>query len=235
MKNLKFNIVVFLFFGWFTSAIGQDTTFVLRNLNKNYYQAIFIDSNSDWKYFKNLKQFSMHGVDSLAYSISVQEEIKHYKKTIRHSIIDSLFPKVWYQLNSYQNRLYLYEPNDNGFNTNKVLSDSSLINFNMDGPYVLLLDSIKQESKTDIHLYVKSYYTADADIISIYILDWEKKIALFDYHNPFAENRYRLMVAAETSNLIPVIVNYSKFQKGREFQFESIDFKPFLIQLGLSK
>jgi hypothetical protein len=235
MKCIKFSIVIFIILGFSEKAKGQDTTFILRNLNKTYYQAIFIDSNSGWKYFKNIKEFSMHGDDSIGYSLSIQEELNHYKNKIKHNPFDSLFPRVWYQLNAYNNHFYLYDPNDNGFNTNKVVSDSSFINFNMDGPYPILLDSVKQESKSIIHLFVKSYYTVDIAHISIYILDWERKIALFDYHNPFIENRYRLMVAAETSNTFPVIVNYSKHQKCREFQFNPIDFEPFLSQLGLKK
>lgn len=214
---------------------GQDTTFIFRNMEKEFYHAIYIESNKDYKYFKNIKQFSLHGSDSIGMLLSVEEELKQYKQKISHSKIDSIFPRVWYQLNAYKNHLYLYEPNDNGFNTNKVLSDSCLINFNMDGPYPILIDSVKQIGKTALHLFTKTYYKPDVDTISIYILDWERKIALFDYHNPYLLNRYRLMVAAETSNTFSVIVNYSKYRKCFEYQFSPIDFEPYLNQLGLKK
>ena len=233
MKTKRAFSLLLILFMWSRNTKGQDTTFIFRNLEKEFYHAIYIDSNKDYKYFNNIKQISLHGSDSIGMLLSVEEELKQYKQKIRHSKIDSIFPRVWYQLNIYKNHLYLYEPNDNGFNTNKVLSDSCLINFNMDGPYPILIDSVKQIGKTALHLFTKTYYKTDVDTISIYILDWERKIALFDYHNPYLENRYRLMVAAETSNTFSVVVNYSKNRKRFEYQFDPIDFKPYLTQLGL--
>ena len=103
----------------------------------------------------------------------------------------------------------------------------------MDGADPILIDSVKQVGKTALHLYSQRHFRPQRDTISIYILDWERKIALFDYHNPYLENRYRLMVAAETSNTFSVVVNYSKNRKRFEYQFDPIDFKPYLTQLGL--
>jgi len=223
-------IILFLFS---KNTNGQDTSFVFRNLEKDFYHAIYIDSNKDYKYFSNIKQFSLHGHDSIGMLLSLQEELKHKKQKINHSNIDSLFPKVWYQLNAYNNQLYLYEPNDNGFNTNKVLSDSCLINFNMDGADPILIDSVKQAGKTALHLYYQRHFRPKKDTISIYILDCDRKIALFDYHYPTLKNRYRLMVASETSNTFSVVVNYSKNRKRFEYQFDPIDFEPYLTQLGL--
>ena len=233
MKTTKAFPFLIIFFMWSVNTRGQDTTFIFRNLEKDFYHAIYIDSNKDYKYFSNIKQFSLHGHDSAGMHLSLQEELKYKKQKINHSKIDSLFPKVWYQLNAYNKQLYLYEPNDNGFNTNKVLSDSCLINFNMDGADPILIDSVKQVGKTALHLYSQRHFRPQRDTISIYILDWERKIALFDYHNPYLENRYRLMVAAETSNTFSVVVNYSKNRKRFEYQFDPIDFKPYLTQLGL--
>ena len=81
-----------------------------------------------------------------------------------------IFPVFSYRTSCLD--LYLYEPNDNGFNTNKVLSDSCLINFNMDGPYPILIDSVKQIGNTALHLFTKTYYKTDVDTISIYIIDF---------------------------------------------------------------
>ena len=200
-------------------------------MTQQNYHAIFVDSNYDWRYYKNLQKFSLSPADSLLYHEILALERPKYKRSIDQTTTLNKCPKVWYQLNIYEGKLYLYEPNDNGYNTNIVLTDSSFLRFNMDGPDPRIIDSAQILNAQSYRLFLPGINQM-VDTLSIYILDWNTRLALFDYHASYGI-RYRLMVASEASNLYPVIVNYSSRQKSREYIFPAINFDLFLEQLQL--
>lgn len=206
-----------------TQTLKNDTTFLVREVSKGFYHAIYIDTNGHSKYYKYLTNFNFEMDDSLSYYESILAiENESERKFFHHSVLNKL-PKNWCQLNPYKGQLYLYAPSDWGNNPNIILNDSCIIAYFMDGPYAYLIDSVNQLNPNTFELIVHSAYRNNTKI-TIYMLDWVQQMAIFDYHLPSEERRYALMVGADKAKTFPLIVNFCENRKTREFIFEPYNF-----------
>ena len=62
------------------------------------------------------------------------------------------------------------------------------------------------------------------NIIRIHIIDFTKKVAIFEFLNEKnPKYRYKLMIATSKTYLYPIIINHST-EKQFEFRFEDINF-----------
>lgn len=201
-----------------------DTVFIGRNYTDDFYHAIYIDDHKDSKYYGRIADFTFSDRDSVSYRESLVS-----LKGIRKRRISGTLPRQWCELRAYKGRYYLYAPSDWGNNSRLIISDSTLIEFNMDGPYASRIDSLGSPGRNtwDFRLTVFDNFPTR---LRIQMIDPEKKIAVFETHNDgeSGPGYYRLMVAADGVKNFPIIVNYCRERKQLEYTFESIDFEGLL-------
>jgi hypothetical protein len=205
----------------------QDTLFLKRSLyvdtpyNYTIYHAIYIDSNYERSGLKSLIDFRFDNFDSTTYFESLQQFKK--KKFQKFSIKDK-FPRKWIQLFQYQNQFYTYHPSDFGNHYKFQITDTTTLDYYMDGPGVsIILKTTSDNNRLELNR--KNYW--EGRKVTIEIIDTEKGIAVFTYSPtkfiPYFQKK--LMVSADKAYLFKTIVNYCATDKMDEFYFDKIDFE----------
>jgi len=201
-----------------------DTVFIHREYTDDIYHAIYIDDHKESRYYDRIADFSFSKQDTLSYLESL-ETLKGLK---RRSLSRAL-PRQWCELRAYKGKYYLYAPSDWGTNSRLIITDSTLIEFNMDGPYASRIDSTGSPGRNtwEFRLTAFDHFRTK---LRIHIIDPKSQVAVFE---SIAEGQngpgyYRLMVAAARVRDFPIIVNYCKEAKRREFEFEKPDFQQLL-------
>ncbi len=215
-----------------------DTTFIERVICDSgyegtpyhFYHAIFIEQNRKSEYYKDLSDFSFSKFENLDDANNVLR-----KKKIRLKKFNTLgLPKEWLPLNLYKGKYYLYAPSDWGNLGRRIICDSSLIFWFMDGPTPYAFQSIKKYNDTTYSLRTRNYLYAcegcvSPEILNIYIIDKKNKIAVWEYKSEKEKNyTYCLYVSKENIKKFDIIVNYCKTDKQMEVDFEEPDFARLL-------
>lgn len=207
-------------------ARSGDTVFIKRiiaDAPKPFYHAIFIDTTA--KARQDLTSFAFNHFDSTLYF----EQLANLKSLQLNKVaVSSIFPRRWIALHSWQGKYYLYRPSDFGYHYRFELTDTTTIDFTMEGAEPSRLDAILFSSDNKVKIHRINQW--EGRQLTIVIVDREKGIAVFS----FGPTRYTkagyqlLMVDAARAHLFPVIVNYCKTNKQPEFEFDKIDFKTML-------
>ena len=203
-----------------------DTTFILRDTSNGVYHAVFIEKNIRSHYYQQLTNFKLDFRDSPSYKESI-DDLRKNKIKISKIKTDRALPLNWCALFDYKGKFYLYSPSDNGNNLNKMITDSTIIEFFMDGPYASAIQSFKAIDLNTFEYTIKGTYST-VEKITIHVLDWVSEVAVFDNHNSDDNYRYTLMVGADRARKFPIVVNYCETQKQMEFNFDSPDFKEIM-------
>lgn len=215
------------------SCLSQqhDTLFLKRSAyvdtpyNNPIYHAIYIEKDYTHCGLKSLVDFSFGEFDSTNYFEGLKDLTK--TKFTKH-IINKQFPKKWIALYIYKNEFYTYAPSDFGNHYKFQITDTTTIDFGMEGPEPSKILSAKQISSNKIELKRKNYWQGHKVIINI--IDSIKGIAVFT----FSSTRYRphnykrLMVSEDKAYLFKTVVNYCESQKMFEFNFDKINFEKLL-------
>ncbi|MBL0913279.1 MAG: hypothetical protein IBJ09_13000 [Bacteroidia bacterium] len=201
-----------------------DTVFIQREYVDDVYHAIYIDDHKDSKYYGYIADFTFSDWDSASYRESLVS-----LKGIRKRSISKTLPRQWCELRAYKGKYYLYAPSDWGNNSRLIISDTTLIEFNMDGAYASRIDSIGSPALNTWELRLTAFDNFRTKL-RIHMIDAEKRLAVFEsdadeYTGP---GYYRLMVAADHIRNFPIIVNYCREMKQLEYEFEKIDFEQLL-------
>ncbi len=206
----------------------QDTLFLKRSLyvdtpyNYTIYHAIYIDSNYERSGLKSLIDFRFDNFDSITYFEGLQNLTKN--KLHKHSISQQ-FPKKWIALYEYKKDFYTYHPSDFGNHCKFQITDTTTMDFTMEGPEPSLILSVKQVSSNKIELTRKNYWQGHR--LTINIIDTARGIAIFTF-SPTKYRPYiykRLMVSADKAKMFKTVVNYCATDKMNEFDFDKIDFE----------
>lgn len=211
---------------------NDDTIFLFRKLSGKNYNAIFIERNRESKIYKKWSNLKFNKGDS-------EEFFKYYKNLKERNLTIQRFNtqnlnSEWLQLHEYKGKYYLYAPCDGMYRQDMVLTDSLIIHYGMMGPLPFIIDSLKKIRQSRFKIVLSDSAVWD-DLflkeVNIYYLDLSQKIAVwkltFQYYNDnkvVLKNEFRLYVKKENAKKYDMIVNYSKFRKEREFEFDSIDF-----------
>lgn len=210
---------------------GKDSTFILREIRGNNYHAIFIDTAHNSECYKELTNFHFNSYALETFQSSCQA--LHEKKAVVRHFNRHQLPAVWLPLYQYQQQFYLYCPSDWGNNGCRIISDSMLIYYYLDGPYPFVITKMEQKGAGQYRITSKDYLNNEdvivkPEILNIYIVDRKKQLAVFEYMDAGGEDfRYKLYVAKEQAGNFDMIVNHSN-SKQMEFEFEEIDFKKLL-------
>lgn len=202
---------------------------VYMDLTNHAYNAVYIDTNRNSAYYKQIADFLFDKYENLDYyNIEFKKRDIHLKKTAIYDL-----PTEWIPLYLYKNKYYLYAPGDWGNMIRQMLTDSLLIQWGMEGPCPYVLNAVKKIDSDTYSIFSKNYFypshsTGIHEIINIYFINPERKIAVWEYMNEKREEyRYALFVAKENSKDFDIIVNYST-EKTEEFIFERPDFLTLL-------
>jgi hypothetical protein len=206
-------------------AQNRDTIFLLRETADTpyaFYHAVFIDTSMKFK--NELTNFNFNSYDSATYF----DQINRLRPLKVMPAFQNDFPKTWVLLYRLKGKYYLYNPSELGYNFRFKITDSTTIDYTMEGPEPSRLNKISFVSPTQAIIDRTNYW--EGKHLSIKLVDIKKGVAVFTF-SPTKYNKegYQvLMVDARKAHLFPVIVNYCPTDKQPEFDFDKIDFKTLL-------
>ncbi|MEO8171857.1 MAG: hypothetical protein ABI581_02195 [Sediminibacterium sp.] len=215
----------------------SDTVFLRKLVFDTVYEGkpyhifnnIYIDSNRNSVNHQSLANFSFTESQNLdAYNERI------IKRKIQLNKINTLgLPTEWVPLYQYKNKYYVYMPSEQGELRRRIINDSLLIFWFMDGPMPYILQSItKSDNETWLvkskDQFVRMEGFIRPEILNIHIIDPVYKIAVWEYKSENdKEYRYELCIPKESIPHFDIIVNDSN-EKAMEFEFENPDFKKLL-------
>jgi hypothetical protein len=193
------------------------------------YNSIYIDTNRNSIHHQVLADFSFTPTENLA---EYNERI--VKRKIRLNKINTLgLPTEWVPLYLYQNKYYVYRPSEPGELRRRILNDSLLIFWFMDGPMPYILQSVTQTDNENWLVKSKDYFIRmegfiRPEILNIHMIDPVNKVAVWEYKSENEkEYRYELCIPKESIRNFDIIINDSN-EKAMEFDFDKPDFKKLL-------
>jgi hypothetical protein len=205
-----------------------DTTFLLKEANKGFYHAVFIEKGREAKVYKRLLDFKYDHYDSIAYNENYKILKIKFKKPLKKYDVAAL-SQGWLPLHSYKGNYYLYAPSDWGNASRRILTDSTLVYWGMEGPDQKPLFSFKKITDRKYSLTSQPFYQfVKKSSINIYIIDPKNKVAVWEDTALPADYRYALYVPLQYAQNFDLVHNYCKTEKTMEFEFDKIDFKALI-------
>lgn len=206
-------------------AHGRDTIFIQRETADTpyaFYHAIFIDTGMEFQ--NQLTRFNFDKYDSATYF----EQLTNLRPLKHNNVSLNSFPKKWVALYKLKGKYYLYTPSDFGNHFHFEITDSTTIDFTMEGPEPSRLDKISFVSPTQVVIDRTNYW--EGKYVVINLVDKAKGIAVFTFSrtNNSKDGRQVLMIDARKAHMFSTIVNYCPTDKQSEFDFDKIDFKSLL-------
>jgi hypothetical protein len=96
----------------------------------------------------------------------------------------------------------------------------------MDGPYAYVIERFRKINDNNFEFEIRSA-NSTTNKMTIYIIDKKNQVAIVDKQEN-ETHEYRLLVNKTHARHFPIIVNYCKGQKMREFQFDTPDYLKLL-------
>jgi hypothetical protein len=156
---------------------------------------------------------------------SYKEILKGRKQTL----IPVLLPTRWIPLSQYKGELVLYCSIE--FNEKFHLTDSTITEFEMGGPYTKV---IKEASVVGNQYSFKLYepYENTVSEINIRIIDKKRKIAIWEFKNQYGSGQ-RLFIPVESIPLFNVIstISYDAMMEVGNDITEKVDIEKLLKSL----
>jgi len=201
----------------------KDTIFLKRILVDtpyHFYNAIYIDTTYRLQNRKLITNFSFSNYDSTTYF----EELKNLKPLKKVNNLIRGFPKKWILLYKYKDDYYTYVPSEAGENYRFEITDSTTIDYTMEGPEPSKINKITRQTPTKIIIRRDNYW--QGNIVKINILDRAKGIAVFTFSpTKYIKSEHKLlMVSVDKASNFKAIINFCETDKVAEFDFDKIDF-----------
>lgn len=222
-------ILSILIIGTALQLFGQnsenDTTFIFKDTVDGELETIFIDYNTDSKFYVKVSDFHFKYFDKDSYRYSI-DYLKEQKLSLTHS--KPIVPWVsWVILKQYKDKYYVYCPCDFWFHFRQSINDTTYIDWTGEGPVANKIIDQKKIDDTTYEFKLTGIYHRDRKVI-IHIIDFKKGIAVFEEAIDRLDKKYYLMIAADKITSVPIIVNYCTTQKQMELKFDKVDFKALL-------
>jgi len=207
----------------------NDTIFIHREVSKDFYHAIYIDTNRHSKYYDWLTNFEFNKYDVQSYQESYEYLKEKFPKTYM-KVNSTELPEDWIPVYLYKDNYYLYAPSDWGNAGKRIINDSAFVYWYMDGPLPIPLTSVKKEAQNKYILEISnlSKDSLEKQELTIFQIDPKTQLSVFKFSNKTGKTQYRLYIPKESASSFDMIVNYCENQKQLEFEFEEIDFKKLI-------
>jgi len=211
-----------------TMTAKVDTNFILKEKTGDYYHIVFIERNRKSEYYNRLMDFSMSEFGLQDYKGNLTGLKKRYPKHLKKYNLPGL-PKEWIPLYAYKGKYYVYIPMEAGELGRKIITDSTLIYWFMDGRYPERIQSFKKTGKNVWNFQIHSPYIDQKNVqIIIHIIDPINQIAIWENTGYHGNGRYELYIPKNKAKNFDVIVNECKQGKLGEFNFDSVDYRSLL-------
>lgn len=204
-------------------AQKKDTTFLRRHFTRTpetEYFAVYIDTGQHIR--KQLTEFTFNEFDSATYFNQLAE-----LQPLQKQKIPSWFPKKWIALYRLKGKYYLYSPSDYGNHYRFEITDSTTIDYTMEGPEPSRLEKIYTASSNRLTIQRENKWWPKQ--VEIELIDTARGIAVFTYGFRKANKKSpsRLLVDANKVHFFPAVVNHGT-SKTFEYEFDKINFEALL-------
>lgn len=204
-------------------AQKKDTIFLRRHFIRTpetEYFAVYIDTGKHIR--KQLTEFTFNEFDSATYFNQLAE-----LQPLQKQKIPSWFPKKWITLYQLKGKYYLYSPSDYGNHYRFEITDSTTIDYTMEGPEPSRLEKIYTASSNRLTIQRENKWWPKQ--VQIELIDTARGIAVFTYGFPNANKKPErlLLVDANKVHFFPTVVNHGT-SKTFEYDFDKIDFDALL-------
>lgn len=201
----------------------RDTIFLKRILADtpyHFYNAIYIDIPYRLQNRKPVTNFNFNNFDSTTYF----EELKNLKTLNKINNLTPDFPKKWILLYKYKDDYYTYVPSEAGENYKFEITDSTTIDYTMEGPEPSKINKLTRLTPTKIIINRVNRWQGNK--VKINIIDTAKGIAVFTFSptNYIKSEHKLLMVSVDKAGKFKTIINFCETDKVAEFNFDKIDF-----------
>jgi hypothetical protein len=201
----------------------SDTLFIVHEKTKDYYATVYIDQNKSSADRKHLLDFKLD-TEELGELKEDYDIIKQKFHTPLKKYNLSNLPREWLPLFLYKGKHYIYYPSDYGNTGRTTLADTMMINRGFEILQAPLL-SVHQINDSKYHVTWAARETGKQNQqITIYIIDQQKQIAVWEDLSQPVEYRYGLYVSKEGANNFDMIVSRCEQNKLPEYQFDKIDY-----------
>ncbi len=130
------------------TIIDNDTIFIKREITKDFYHAVYIDTTRASKYYDWLTDFEFDKYDLQAYKGNYKYVKEKNPETFK-KVNSTEISENWIPVYSYNDHYYLYAPSDWGNAGRRIINDSAFVYWYMDGPLPVPLTSVrKKEGQT---------------------------------------------------------------------------------------
>lgn len=165
----------------------------------------------------------MKVLDHLTQPVSYLMNLSQIKTKLILNHLPKEIPKKWVPIYLYKNEYYLYAPSDWGNHRKFVITDSTTIDYDMEGIEPSKLLSINQVSTNEILIKRKNNWQGDS--VTIKLINPDMGISIFTFcKTRTTDEEKRLMVSADKVYNFKTIVNYCDSDKVSEWEFDNIDF-----------
>ncbi len=209
-----------------TNAV--DTDFISRKFGRNYYHAVYIDHKKDTGRYRLLKDSKMDKDDADLYADNLKS-LNHFVHHLKKFNIEGL-NRNWLPLYLHKGKYYVYFPSEWGEVGKRLFTDSTMIDWTIEGPYPTVITSFKRPDKNLWEVSVRNYFDGKPRTrrMLIHLIGGERKMAIWEYPDEKGENRYELFIPMGDAPKYDMVVNYCEQSKMAEFMFDKIDFEKLL-------
>jgi hypothetical protein len=207
-----------------------DTAFIYREVNTDYYHAIYIDTTRKSKFYDRLTEFEFDNNDLQSYRDNYQYVKGKLPNSYQRQKVD--IAEHWIPVYQHKSRYYLYAPSDWGNAGRRVINDSAFVYWYMDGPLPRPISNFRKISKTKYKLEIEVFNKSQKKReLTIYTMDPETQLSVFEFSDEPEQYRYQLYIPKENAKFFDMIVNYCDNQKQSEFVFDKIDFEKLINKI----
>lgn len=211
------------------AAVNDDTIFIKRELTKDFYHAIYLDTTRDSEYYDRLTDFEFNKYDLQTYSEHYRYVKENKPKTFEKVNLTKI-PENWIPVYSYKGDYYLYSPSDWGSAGRRIINDSTFVYWYMDGPFPVPLVDVSEVEYGKIVLEMMKLFNGKSfnEKLIIHQIDSKTGLSVFEFAEESESNKYQLYLPVESARKFDMVINYCDNQKQLEFDFDKIDFEELI-------
>jgi hypothetical protein len=206
----------------------NDTDFISREVSKDNYCAVYIEKNRKSPLYEDLLGFIGDSSENQWYKENYKVIKKYNPNPFKIYNISGL-PNDWVPLYKYKNKYYIYFPSEPGAMDRRIITDSAMVYWYMDGRYPEPFQSVEKinDHTWSFKIHVFNSFTEYEKTI-IHIIDPINKIAVWEDPSETDPNKYELYIPKENAWKFDMVVNFCRENKTAEFMFDQPDYKTLL-------
>ena len=207
---------------------GIDTVVIRQERGEDSFHTIYIDKSKTSEPFRFLMDFSFSQSDSTTY-MNAWEDLVKTKKVVFRATNTYDIPRQWLPVFKYKNRFYLYVPSDRGVTNRCAITDSSFVQWDMEGPYPEPLTRVRKLSRDLYKIETGPGRDVLKKEIRLFTVDINTKLTVFEFSDAGGKF-FQLYVPAENAGQFDLITHDSN-EKQSEFEFDKIDFDALIANM----